>query len=431
MHPIHHHPHTRIAWMDALRASLFLLGVFFHAAESFIPGRDSWVITDRHTHWGFELFQHLCHSFRMQVFFILAGFFAAYLLRQRGLRVFIHNRSQRLLLPFLTFWPILFVLVNALWLWGAKCSGRIETLGLPPDVVAMPSWMIAIGMVVQPEVVAEHFSLMHLWFLYYLILFCAVFAILGSVGMFRSNPHAPGASKGENKFSSILDHLPHSILLTAALFAAMCLMKSGGVDTPNTSLIPEPGPFALYGILFSYGWLLHARPENLSAMRPHWKRKLICGLSLLVLLFRPEPVGALLHLDGSTGLMVYRGLYAFAMALLVTAIPGAFQGLQSAAHPTWRYLADASYWIYLVHIPLIFAYDVAVADLNWPLWLKYSLECLTVLLVTLISYHYGVRYTRIGAFLNGRIHPRPSPLPKPTGQARSPDAPTRAAAIQP
>ena len=71
-----------------------------------------------------------------------------------------------------------------------------------------------------------------------------------------------------------------------------------------------------------------------------------------------------------------------------------------------RYVADASYWIYLVHLPVVVALQVWVGD--WPLhWsLKYPFIVGASLGLLFLSYHYLVRSTAIGKLLNGRTYPR-------------------------
>ena len=66
-----------------------------------------------------------------------------------------------------------------------------------------------------------------------------------------------------------------------------------------------------------------------------------------------------------------------------------------------RYLADASYWCYLLHLPLVLWLQVLVA--KWPVngWLKFAFIMAVNVLVLLASYHWCVRYTWIGRLLNG------------------------------
>jgi ABC-type multidrug transport system ATPase subunit len=66
-----------------------------------------------------------------------------------------------------------------------------------------------------------------------------------------------------------------------------------------------------------------------------------------------------------------------------------------------RYLADASYWIYLAHLPVVFWLQFAVKDLPWHWSVKFALIMTVALAVLFASYHFLVRYTLIGETLNG------------------------------
>jgi peptidoglycan/LPS O-acetylase OafA/YrhL len=70
-----------------------------------------------------------------------------------------------------------------------------------------------------------------------------------------------------------------------------------------------------------------------------------------------------------------------------------------------RYLADSSYWLYLVHLPVVAAFAVVVR--HWPVhWsLKYGFILGASLAVLLASYHLLVRPSFIGRVLNGRTVP--------------------------
>jgi len=87
-------------------------------------------------------------------------------------------------------------------------------------------------------------------------------------------------------------------------------------------------------------------------------------------------------------------------------LTGAALRFLSGHRPAVRYLADASYWIYLVHLPVVAALQVWVGD--WPLhWsLKYPFIVAVSLGLLLISYHWLVRSTVIGRVLNGKAYPR-------------------------
>ena len=67
-----------------------------------------------------------------------------------------------------------------------------------------------------------------------------------------------------------------------------------------------------------------------------------------------------------------------------------------------RYLSDASYWIYILHIPVVMGLQLAVRNLPGPTELKFAGVLLATVMIGLVTYQIMVRYTFIGAILNGR-----------------------------
>ena len=87
-----------------------LLGIGLHACLSFFPW--FWPVVDRTASFSgpFDEFLWLVHGFRMQVFFLLSGFFTAMLWRRRGLVKLLWHRFRRIVLPlaigFVTIIPL-------------------------------------------------------------------------------------------------------------------------------------------------------------------------------------------------------------------------------------------------------------------------------------------------------------------------------------
>lgn len=84
--------------LDALRASAMLLGIVYHAALSFAAGF-GWMVRDISQSLGAYVFQFWSHGFRMQLFFMISGFFTAMLWRKRGLRALVWHRFRRIFIP--------------------------------------------------------------------------------------------------------------------------------------------------------------------------------------------------------------------------------------------------------------------------------------------------------------------------------------------
>ncbi len=93
-----------------------LLGIALHGALSFIPG--VWPVEDSQQSGDlFGLLVSFIHGFRMQLFFLMSGFFTAMLWKQRGLGPVLRQRSMRVLLPLLiaafTVIPAMNVVIDA------------------------------------------------------------------------------------------------------------------------------------------------------------------------------------------------------------------------------------------------------------------------------------------------------------------------------
>ena len=67
-----------------------------------------------------------------------------------------------------------------------------------------------------------------------------------------------------------------------------------------------------------------------------------------------------------------------------------------------RYVSDASYWLYLWHLPLVIAGQRLVVGWHANAHLKFALLCVGVPAILLLIYQWVVRYTWIGTMLNGR-----------------------------
>jgi glucan biosynthesis protein C len=75
----------------------------------------------------------------------------------------------------------------------------------------------------------------------------------------------------------------------------------------------------------------------------------------------------------------------------------------------WRYLSDASYWMFIMHMPVVVALQVALQPLPAPALAKIPIVLLLAMVILIVSYDLLVRPTWLGALLNGRRYPRSVP----------------------
>ena len=89
---------------------------------------------------------------------------------------------------------------------------------------------------------------------------------------------------------------------------------------------------------------------------------------------------------------------------MIAGLWGAFLRWFSGASAWVRYLADSAYWCYLASITPIVALQLVVRDWPLPGLVKCALVTVATVAILLASYEWCVRYTLIGAILNGRKH---------------------------
>lgn len=391
---------ARYHHLDAVRSFALLLGVFFHAAESFGPRNHYWAIVDCSSTEVLESIRFACHSFRLELFYVIAGFFARFLLVRRGTVAFVKNRLSRILVPLVVGWLLLYPVLVMIWLWGAKVSGRLLEFGVPPEALHLPIWALTLGFFMTLGFL-QKFDLTHLWFLHQLLVLYALMlgvrwmgARWDSSGRWRTRVDGWFARllKGPGTFYGFL--LPSVPLLL--------LMDNWGVDTPKESLVPHLPTTLLFGYFFMVGWLWHRQPGLLDTIARRWGFYLSVGVVAWI------GVG-LSHGNIPWGKLAYSLAYAHMMWGLVLGFLGMFTRYCRRESAATRYVADASYWVYIVHLPLVVALQVWLGRVVLPWPIKYAIICLVVLLLAFLSYHYLVRATFIGVQLNGRRYPRDWP----------------------
>lgn len=382
-------PTDRLHGLDALRGFALLLGIALHASMSYLPGAQHfWIVADGERSRMLGGFFFWVHSFRMSLFFLLAGYFGRLLLERRGFGGFVRDRVRRILLPLLAFWFPLLVAVIAVVVWAALLKHGGE---LPEQE--------------QPPLSAENFPLMHLWFLYLLCLFYPTVLVLRALLAWIDRG---GRVQATIEAVTRATLGPRAALILALPVAGALAMHPGwwawfGIPTPDQSLYPSAAALLCYGLAFTVGWAMRRQPELIPALAQRWKLNL--GLALIghvaciALMGWQSPAAPAEHGAPQTW------LYAYAYALCGWGWTLALLGLAlrylERAHPASRYLAESSYFLYLAHLPVVMAAQVLASRVLAPWWVEYPLALALSLTVLLALYQLGVRHTALGRWLNG------------------------------
>jgi len=98
-------PAQREYFLDSIRAWLMLLGIPFHI--SLIYSSHMWHVNSAYPSWWLTLFNDFIHAFRMQVFFVISGYFSYMLYLRYPLKRWWKVRVERVGIPMLTAIPLL------------------------------------------------------------------------------------------------------------------------------------------------------------------------------------------------------------------------------------------------------------------------------------------------------------------------------------
>ena len=368
---------TRLHGLDALRGGALLLGIVLHALMPFLP-QSTWMIVDSQPSALAGPIVFVIHLFRMVLFMMLAGYFGSMLLQRRGARRYLGDRSKRILLPAIVFWP---VSVMSTWLISAL-SLAVRDLPPPPTAENASLWLIF-----GPGV---------LWFLWTLMEALLIVVLLRAVLLRTVGAERLG--RAAERIGHLLSS-PGAVLLPAMPYAVGLVLQgsiNGGLAAPLT-LIPDPSTLVTYLGAFATGWLMFARRGSFQRLAGQWPGHLAAAV-----------VGtgvAYLAMEQDFPLLLGAAILAGAGWCWVYALIGVCVRYLHRERPMVRYLADSSYWAYLLHLPILLLCELVIADLVWPMPVKVTLTLVVTMAVLLASYHWLVRPRALGAWLNGRRHP--------------------------
>ena len=388
----------RYHYMDNLRALALIAGVIFHAGLSHTYiFHEVWPTADNQSSIIADYFLMILHTFRMPLFFLIAGFFAHMLIQKRGTGGFIKHRFFRITLPFLVFWPLCLATIIAIFVYAAK--------NMPVNTFIVD--MIRMGME-NPEAMQGQeppLSTTHLWFLYYLTMFCAAAAIVHRFAPLKA------------RAIDVLTH-PFAVLLVYPLLTALFMINKFMPHPAPEKVIPELWALGFFGVFFLVGWAMFIKQEVIS----NYQRRvpfLMASVAInygIFLYAMPEPISieaAMAMMNTPPELtphsvlrLITTGFLAWHATLLCLAIG---QRYLNKANRFMRYIADGSYWVYIVHIPVVFYLQFYFHTLTLPIITEFLLITAITLGVGYLSYAILVRHTPIGWWLNGRKKKAPKP----------------------
>lgn len=372
----------RLPAMDNLRALAMLAGVGFHAALAYSPMMHPlWPAADAGNAPVVDALAWFLHAFRMPVFFLVAGYFSAHLRARHGMAGLFRNRGARVGLPLLVFLPLASLAMHALTLQAAEASAN------PPPALAWVRGYLQAG-----GALPWLTGWMHLWFLFYLLVFTLLAWVVATLGF--------------DRMAGRLARLPTAAwVLLPPLALAPALIVPGAPWPAPDGFLPALWAMVYFGAYFALGAGVFRHAELVERLRPAaWY--LLAGAVAAHALLSWWRGGAPAH--GWLVLLEAASGYWMTLWCLLAAT----RWLDTANAPL-RWLADASYWVYLVHLPVLFGLQYRLMDVAMPWPAKWALATGATLLLCLASYQWLVRGTVAGRLLKGRLFKaRLAPMPE-------------------
>ena len=374
---------ANFAGFDVVRAFAALGVVLLHAsipyAQNPMPGL-SWPVRDQPS-WSVDVMFWAIEVFIMPVFLLLAGFLAWQTLSRRGPAALIRNRANRLLRPLLFGVLVIMPIDLYIWLAGWLADGLIEPVKLR-------------SLKFDGDIDRNLWGLSHLWFMEYLLLYVVVLA--GIAAMAR---RLPGRLRRITTPTWVIGSL-------AAMAVAALAMRPEVVWGFQHAFAPVPSKWIYSGAYFWGGAVLAITDARLDGLKRNAARlvapALLCSIAAVTL--------GRWHLSqSSAGLpesflaqrVVLPLLTVVSATLITTALVGlAVRYVRRTPVPI-AYLSAASFWVYLVHHPILALVhiDLKHAASQLPSEWKMAMAFAISVGVSLLTYEAFVRRSRFGRWI--------------------------------
>ncbi len=431
--------------LDALRAWAMFLGIVLHAALPYVTNMDR-------TNWGFvdpsqdatlDSVTQWIHAYRMELFYMISGFFGCMVISYRGHRYFIQQRVKKLLIPFVVCLPMSLIAIEAAVVYHESTyygyrAGESVLEALFNTLVS-PEYRSRFA----PSSDGGGVGTTHLWFLYYLMMFAVTNGLVASVSW------RPSVVAAWRRLVGIADWIlasPWRILLPSlAMIPLVPYAKWVRVNEAPTNLVPHLRYYTYYGFAYLSGYLLYANRHRLETLKTKWGWYAVIsavGMAGIMLRSWIHPV---FHMDTQNGArrgfalgqanpetefatavqeFAFPPLHAFAdqpasvaqadlwiwvpplcvtltMLASCLALFGIFLRFFNRPSSRVRYWSDSAYFLYIFHLPVTMWIPSLLLPLPWHGVIKFALTTAITTAVGLFLYEYCVRYTFIGTQLNG------------------------------
>jgi len=406
---------VRYHGLDLVRSVAMLLGLVLHVSIFFMEDQRIWMMSQHQTDPLNGLLYSFVHMFRMQLFFMMAGFFAQLVIERKGGHPFWRDRIKRILIPFL-FAAIVLVPLHDLVISSCGQPGMVRQYMMSHSLIDTVKAVIFYGLLVD-QYPREFVGFWHYWFVYYLLWMYLVHAVIRC-----ALPQSIG--KATSGFCGWVLRRASAALWMGLLCVPVHYSLTDPDFLPN-HLNFEFNNFGYYLIFYLFGIGLCRQRQLLPKLEKYCFFNISIGCMLVPLVptltpficdIQPSVAHDVLSLkwvgfhwvseavfEGGAFKLCYVLMRACGAWLLCFGFIGLAERYLKVGHPVVQYLSDSSYWIFYSHMIFTFSFSFLSAKIAWGNSLTKSylifVPCTYFLWWT---YNRFVRYSWLGDFFMSR-----------------------------
>jgi len=401
--------------LDLVRAIAMMLGLVIHVSIFFMDDQGYWMMGERFPDSFNKTVVEFIHLFRMQLFYLIAGFFAMLVIERKGFGTFMRDRGRRILMPFV-FAAIFLVPLHDIVVSASGQPSLIRSLMQETSMFEAMKSVVLFGVLVDyyPR---EFVGFWHYWFLYFLILIYGI-----HVGLRILLPDSV-----KFFFYQMIGKWVRSPLaaLYLGLFCFPIHYSLSSIGFPPNHLNFEYNNLGYYCVFYFFGVGLWRHRDAITLLEKRCFANLALGLCLVPFTMQLTPWADRINPSVIHDLLNYKvvGLHfnleaaleggwlkssvvllrACAAWLLCLGFIGLAERFVKKSNAMVRYLSDASYWIFYAHMLFTFSLSFLLTKVDWlnSLTKSYVLVVFSFYLMWW-SYNTFVRYSFLGDIFMGR-----------------------------
>jgi glucan biosynthesis protein C len=362
-------PMSRVYFLDNLKVLLAVLVVLHHSAQPYGPGGGWWIASDpNQTTIDFivlGLFMAFNMSFFMGLFFMISAYFLPASLERKGPEKFMKDRLVKLGMPILIFmfgiFPIMGYLLH-------NSDQPIINFYLSYINIFNPQSRLSVG---------------HLWFLVMLLLFSAVY-----VAYWLFNKPSSNEKRVFPGNAAILTF----IIVMALISFVVRIWAPINYWVPFFNIF-EPFHLTQYIMLFAAG--ITAYREGWIYTIPKAAAKLWSNVAILMIILLPVAVVVTNGTQFSGGFTfasligsIWEAFMCVSMCITLLAL---FKNRFSSQGGIAKVMADNSFTIYLIHIPIIVLLQYLLIGIMIDPLIKFTIVGASGILLVFIISHFVIR----------------------------------------